>query len=581
MEAEMVECLRHVVATLALPLIIPVLVAVLMPEEAGAYDRPAGDMRGSRSEVIGRHGMVCAAQPLAAQVGLDILKKGGNAIDAAIAVNAALGLMEPVSNGIGGDLFAIVWDAKSKRLYGLNASGRSPYLLDIDKVREAGVEAIPFTGMLPQTVPGCVDGWFELHERFGSMPMKEILAPAIKYAEEGFPVTEVIAHYWELGCRRLRDEPNFAATYMPGGRAPQKGEIFRNPDLAETYRRIAAKGRDEFYSGSIAREIDRFCDANGGYLRLKDFEDHSSTWVEPVGTDYRGYEVWELPPNGQGIAALQMLNILENYDIASMGFGSAEYIHYLVEAKKLAFEDRARFYADPEFSDIPVEGLVSKEYARQRMKSIDSGRALREVSHGDPMLESGETTCLVVADSERNFVSLIQSNYAGFGSGPVPDGLGFCLQDRGALFNLDPEHPNSLQPHKRPFHTIIPAMVTKDGRPVFAFGVMGGSMQPQGHVQILCNIIDFGMGIQEAGDVPRVRHYGSSQPTGSVMTDGGKVAFESGFDPGVLRALIDMGHLLVKENGGFGGYQGIWYDHINDVLVGGTEARKDGCSLGW
>jgi gamma-glutamyltranspeptidase/glutathione hydrolase len=455
-------------------------------------------------------------------------------------------------------------------------------MLTIEEAKKAGYEDyLPYTGFVPQTVPGCVDGWFELHEKFGTLKMKDILAPAIRHAEEGFPVTEVIAHYWELESRRLKDQPNFAGTYMPGGRAPRKGEIFRNPDLAKTYRLLAAKGRTAFYEGEIAETVDRFCREHGGYLRLEDFEKHTSTWVEPVGTNYRGYDVWELPPNGQGIAALQILNILEEYDIAAMGFGSADYIHYLVEAKKLAFEDRARFYSDPEFNEIPVDGLVSKEYAAARRALIRPDRALREIEAGDPLLESGETTYLVVADRDRNFVSLIQSNYAGFGSGPVPDGLGFCIQDRGALFNLDPEHPNSLEPGKRPFHTIIPAMVTKDGRPVFAFGVMGGSMQPQGHVQVLCNILDFGMGIQEAGDAPRIRHYGSSQPTGQVMTDGGRVVFESGILPEVIRELVARGHTVGRENGGYGGYQGIWYDWENDVLKGGTESRKDGCALGY
>ena len=558
------------------------LAGMLLPGDGSAADRLTGRMDATRSEVIAENGMVCCAHPLAAQTGIDILKKGGSAVDAAIAVNAALGLMEPVANGVGGDLFAIVWDAEEKKLYGLNASGRSPRLLDIDEVRERGYEeSIPYTGFLPQTVPGCVDGWFELHGRFGRLPMSELLAPAIEYAEKGFPVTEVIAHYWRLGAMRLKDQPNFASTYMPEGRAPEKGEVFRNPDLASTYRLLASGGRDAFYEGEIAETIDAFCREHGGYLRKRDLEEHSSSWVEPVSTSYRGYDVWELPPNGQGIAALQMLNILEGWDIASMGFGSADYIHLLVEAKKLAFEDRARFYADPEFTDIPVEGLISKEYAARRRALVNPDRALRKIDPGDPALETGETTYLVVADADRNFVSLIQSNYAGFGSGPVPGGLGFCLQDRGALFNLDPGHPNSLRPHKRPFHTIIPAMVTQDGEPVFAFGVMGGSMQPQGHVQVLCNIIDFGMGIQEAGDAPRVRHYGSSQPSGGFMTDGGRVVFESGIAPEVIRDLVSRGHAVGKENGGYGGYQGIWWDRRHDVLIGGSESRKDGCALGY
>ncbi|MFA4947376.1 MAG: gamma-glutamyltransferase [Candidatus Krumholzibacteriia bacterium] len=538
-------------------------------------------MLASRSETIAKCGMVCAAQPLAVEIGVDILKAGGNAVDAAIAVNAALGLMEPVSCGVGGDLFAIVWDAKTQKLYGLNASGRSPALLTIDEVKKRGFASMPYTGVVPQTVPGCVDGWFELHKRFGKLPMKDVLAPAIKYAEGGFPVTEVIAHYWAIGGKRLKDEPNFSATYLPGGRAPSKGEIFRNPDLARTYRILAEKGRDAFYRGELARTIDAFSQRIGGYLRLRDLEDHSSTWVEPVSTNYRGYDVWELPPNGQGIAALQILNILEGYDLAKLGFGSAEALHLMIEAKKLAFEDAARFYADPDFVNVPVARLISKEYAAERRALIDPDRALREVPPSSIVLETGETTYLVVADKDRNFVSLIQSNYAGFGSGPVPDGLGFCLQDRGALFNLDPKHPNALVPRKRPFHTIIPAMVTRGGKPVFAFGVMGGSMQPQGHVQVLCNIVDFGMNVQEAGDAPRFNHMGSSEPTGEIMKDGGEVALEEGFSPDAIRALMEKGHRIVRDAGGFGGYQGIWWDWKSDVLLGGSESRKDGCAMGY
>lgn len=566
-----------------------VLISILMVfamlagrfDTAVAYDRPAGDINGSRSEVMAASGMVCAAQPLAVQIGIDILKRGGNAVDAAIAVNAALGLMEPVSCGIGGDLFAIVWDAESGRMYGLNASGRSPLLLTAEKVREMGYSRIPYYGPVPQTVPGCVDGWFELHRRFGRLKMKDILAPAIRYAREGFPVSEIIAHYWKLGAERRKDYPNFAATYMPGGAAPSAGEIFRNPDLAGTYEMIAEGGRDVFYSGKIAEVIDRFEKRTGGFLRLEDLRRHTSTWVDPVSADYRGYRVWELPPNGQGIAALQILNILSAYDLAGMGHNSARYLHHLIEAKKIAYEDRARYYADPDFSEIPVARLISEEYAAERRKLLDPEKARQSIQAGDIVIQTGETTYLTVADSDRNFVSLIQSNYAGFGSGPVPDGLGFCLQDRGALFNLDPAHPNSLEPGKRPFHTIIPAMVTRDGSPVFSFGVMGGAMQPQGHVQILCNIIDFGMGIQEAGDAPRFRHTGSSQPTGEVMNDGGRVALESGIGPEVIRELISMGHRVVKSNGGFGGYQGIWYERADDVLIGATEPRKDGCAAGY
>jgi len=548
---------------------------------AGGADRLTGRPHATRSVVMARNGMVCASQPLASQVGIEILKQGGNAVDAAIAVNAALGVMEPVACGIGGDLFAIVWDAERGRLYGLNASGRSPRLLTIDEVRKQTGGPIPYTGVLSQTVPGCVDGWFELHAKFGRLPMARVLAPAIEIAEKGFPVTEVIAYYWQRGSERLKDEPNFAATFLPRGRAPRAGEIFSNPALARTYRALAAKGRDAFYRGELARIIDAFSRRTGGYLRLKDLADHRSEWVEPLCTTYRGYDVWELPPNGQGLAVLQMLNILERFDLTKSGYQNVETLHLMIEAKKLAFEDRARFYADPDFAEIPLETLLSSDYAGKQAGLIDMTAARRELPPMQEILQTGDTTYLTVADGNRNFVSLIQSNYAGFGSGPVPDGLGFCLQDRGALFNLDPAHPNALEPHKRPFHTIIPAMVTRNGRPVFSFGVMGGSMQPQGHVQVLCNIIDFGMNIQEAGDAPRWRHGGSSQPTGSRMTDGGTVALESGFPEEVRRELMKKGHRLTGAVGGFGGYQGIWWDWEQNVLHGASESRKDGCAIGY
>jgi len=569
------------IRTVLVPLLTTLLALAATGGPAPTQDRLCGRPEATRSVVMARSGMVCASQPLAAQIGVDILKKGGSAVDAAIAVNAALGLMEPVGCGIGGDLFAIVWDAKTGQVYGLNASGRSPHLLTIEEARKRTDGEMPLTGVLPQTVPGCVDGWYELHRKFGRLPMAQILAPAIDYAEKGFPVTQVIAHYWEKGCRRLEDQPNFATTFMPGGRAPGEGAIFTNPALARTYRTLARGGRDTFYRGELAEVIDAFSRRTGGYLRKKDLEDHRSEWVTPISTVYREHRVWELPPNGQGLAALQMLNILQRFDLRGMGYQSADALHLMIEAKKLAFEDRARYYADPDFSDIPLETLLSSEYAERQAGRIDPGGAGRRVPAMDEILEKGDTTYITVADKDRNFVSLIQSNYAGFGSGPVPDGLGFCLQDRGALFNLDPGHPNALEPHKRPFHTIIPALVTREGKPLFSFGVMGGAMQPQGHVQVICNILDFGMNIQEAGDAPRWRHRGSSQPTGAVMTDGGTVALESGFPQAVRRELLERGHRLTGVNGGFGGYQGIWWDWQTDVLHGASESRKDGCAIGY
>ncbi len=550
------------------------------PLSLGA-DRPTGRVWATRSEVIARHGMAATSHPLATQIAVDILQKGGTAVDAAIAANAALGLMEPTSCGIGGDLFAIVWDAQTHKLYGLNASGRSPYALTRDHFTQEGMSEIPLFGPLPVSVPGCVDGWFELHQRFGRLPMSDVLAPAIDYAQHGFPVSEVIAHYWESGLRRLKTYPNFAKTYSINGRAPGKGEVFRNPDLARTYRTLAERGREAFYKGGLAKRIDTFCQRHGCFLRLADLTAHHSEWVDPLSTEYRGYEVWELPPNGQGIAVLQMLNLLERYDLRRMGHNSAAYLHHLIEAKKIVYEDRARFYADPEFYALPIDALISKPYAARRAQLLDPNRAGDRFPAGNPRLEQGDTIYLAVADKERNIVSLIQSNYAGFGSGLVPDGLGFCLQNRGALFTLQKDHVNAYEPHKRPFHTIIPGFVTRDGRPWLSFGVMGGSMQPQGHVQVLCNLIDFGMNLQEAGDAARFRHLGSSQPTGSTMTDGGEVRLESGIPRSVRDALVQRGHKVMNVPTSFGGYQAILYDAKNDVYIGASESRKDGQAAGY
>ena len=525
--------------------------------------------------------MAATSQPLATQAALHILKQGGSAVDAAIAANAVLGLMEPTGNGVGGDLFAIVWDVETKELHGLNASGRSPRSLTLEEFRRRGLESIPAYGPLPVSVPGAVDGWFELHGRFGRLPMEQILAPAIEYAREGFPVSEVIAAAWNGGAQNLKDWPGFADVYMPGGHAPVKGEIFRNPLLANTLEAIAQEGRDVFYKGHIARAIDAYMERVGGFLSYEDLAAHTSEWVDPVSTNYRGYDVWELPPNGQGIAALQMLNILEGYDIAEMGFGSPEYLHVLTEAKKLAFEDRAKFYADPDFNDIPVDWLISKSYGQQRSALIDLNRAATEYDAGDPILETGETIYLTTADGDGNMVSLIQSNYRGLGSGMTPDGLGFCLQDRGELFTLQEGHFNTYEPGKRPFHTIIPAFVTKDGEPFMSFGVMGGAMQPQGHVQIVVNMIDFGMNLQESGDAPRMRHTGSSQPTGEVMDDGGVLNLESGFSPETLQALTALGHTIRRSRGGYGGYQAIMWDALKQVYFGASESRKDGHAAGY
>jgi len=551
---------------------------LLQTFSAFSQDRVTGKTFATRSEVIAKHGMVCTSHPLATQIGLDILKNGGNAIDAAIAANAALGLMEPTGSGIGGDLFAIVWSAKDQKLYGLNASGRSPENLTLQYFKDKNMTKIPAYGPIPVTVPGCVDGWFELHKKFGSMKMTDILAPTINYAREGFPITELIGYYLSLSAKGLSKYPNFEETYMTQGKGLEKGDVFKNPFLANTLEAIAKGGRDAFYKGKIAKTIADFIQEQGGFLSEKDLANHHSEWLEPVSTNYRGYDIWELPPNGQGIAALQILNIMEAYDVKAMGFGSTEYLHYFIEAKKLAFEDRAKYYADPEFNKLPIEQLISKEYAAERRKLIKE-RSARSYDAGN--LEQGNTIYMTTADKDGNMVSLIQSNYRGMGSGMVPPKLGFMLQDRGELFSLEEGHKNVYEPKKRPFHTIIPAFITKDGKPWISFGVMGGAMQPQGHAQIVMNLIDFGMNLQEAGDAPRIQHVGSTEPTGGKMSDGGEVNVESGISYQTIRELMNKGHKIVYDLGGYGGYQAIMWDAIKGVYYGASESRKDGQAAGY
>ena len=555
---------------------------------AAQVDRITGKPFATRSEVLGQHGMVCTSHPLATQIGIDVLKAGGTAVDAAIAANAALGLMEPISCGVGGDLFAIVYWAKDHKLYGLNASGRSPLGLSYEQLKAELAKlrrsTIPSRGLLPISVPGAVDGWFELHGRFGRLPIARVLEPAIRYAREGFPLTELIAFYWGGSLRTAQADPlpgAFLSTFAPGGRAPAYGEIFRNPDLANTYSLIATQGRTAFYRGEIADKIDVFMREHAGWLRKADFEKHRSTWVEPLSVNYRGFDVYELPPNGQGISALQMLNILEGFDLRRMGFLSADALHVMIEAKKLAFEDRARFYADPDFARVPIRGLLSKEYAAQRRKLIRMDRAGRSYDPGNPAVEQGDTIYLTTADAEGNMVSLIQSNYRGMGSGIVVPGLGFGFQDRGEMFVFEPGHPNVYAPGKRPFHTIIPAFIMKNGEPFVSFGVMGGAMQPQGHVQIVVNLIDFGLGLQEAGDASRWQHEGSTDYATPRMTNGGWVNLESGVPWGVVADLKRRGHDLRADLGGYGGYQAISWDVKNRVYHGASESRKDGCAMGY
>jgi gamma-glutamyltranspeptidase/glutathione hydrolase len=544
-----------------------------------AHDRPSGPLHKSRSAVLARHGMAATSQPLATAAAIRVLQQGGNAIDAAIAANAVIGVVEPMSCGLGGDLFAIVWDARSQKLYGLNASGRAAYAATLATFAAKGLKEIPMHGPLSWSVPGCVDGWEALRQRFGSRPMTELLAPAIAYAEEGFPVSEIIADDWQGAASELARIPTSAACFLPGGRAPETGTIFRNADLARTLRAIAEGGRDAFYRGAIARAMVAYSEQTGGLFGLRDFEEHTSTWVEPVATNYRGYDVWELPPNGQGIAVLQMLNLLEPYDLRSMGSQSAEALHLLIEAKKLAYEDRGTYYADPEFSKVPVARLISKEYAAGRRALIDRDHANARPAPGSP--GEADTIYMTVVDKDFNAVSLIQSNFAGFGSYHVPGHLGFPLQNRGSLFALDPHHANRLEPHKRPFHTIIPGFVTRGGKPWLSFGLMGGDMQAQGHAQVITNMIDFGMDVQEAGDAPRFRHLGSSEPTGTRAEDGGTVVLESEIGPDVRRALEAKGHRIANATGGYGGYQAIRIDTERGVLYGGSDPRKDGAAMGY
>ena len=553
-----------------------IFISLLLFNELFAYDRITGLPFATRSEVIGQNGMAATSHPLATQTAIDVLKSGGNAIDAAIAANAVLGLVEPTGCGIGGDLFAIVWDEKTNQLYGLNSSGPASKKMSIDYVKQQGFEKIPAYGALPVTVPGAVAGWSALHDKFGKLPFENLFNNAIDYANNGFPVTELIAYYLERSSSVFKDYKNFSSVWMPSGTTPKKGEIFKNPLLAKTYQAIAKTNGQSFYEGSTAAEIIKILNENGNPMSLSDLRNFSPEWVEPVSTNYRGYDVWELPPNGQGIAALQILNILENYDIRKMGFDSAEYVHLFVEAKKLAFEDRAKYYADSNFSSIPTTKLISKEYALERNKLINMNNAAKRFDAG---LEDGDTIYLTVADKYGNMVSLIQSNYRGMGSGVVPDNSGFMLQDRGEMFSMDPNHKNSLVGGKRPFHTIIPAFITKDNEPYISFGLMGGAMQPQGHAQIVINLIDFDMNLQEAGDAPRIRHMGSSEPTGEVMEDGGYLTLESGFSIGIRNQLTELGHILKDEKGGYGGYQAIML--IDDVYYGASESRKDGQASGY
>ncbi|HUW61589.1 MAG TPA: gamma-glutamyltransferase [Candidatus Bathyarchaeia archaeon] len=531
----------------------------------------------NRSTVVSQHGMVCASQHLATMAGIDVLKAGGNAIDAAVCANAMLGLVEPMNCGVGGDLFAILWIEKDKKLYGLNASGRSPYEWNLEEAAKLNLKFIPGETPLAWNVPGCVSGWGALLERFGTLPLGQLLDPAIRYAREGFPVTGIVAADWAVGPKY----ESLCKIFMPGGNAPKFGEIFTNPALADTLESIAKGGPRSFYEGEIADKIVAANREGGGRMSKKDFVDHQPEWVEPVSTTYRGYHVWEIPPNGQGISALQMLNMLEQFDIAALEPNSAEHLHLFIEAKKLAFEDRAVYYADPKLADVPLEWLIGKEYGKQRAALIDPAKAAQNVTCGK-VPGGHDTIYMTAADGDGNMISLIQSIYARWGSRIVPGGLGFSMQNRGLSFSLNPNHRNKLEPHKRPFHTIIPAFVTRDGAPKFSFGVMGGDFQPQGHVQVLMNILDFGMSPQQAGDQPRAEHDGSSTPMDFVMKASGIVNLEMGIPDAVRDKLVEMGHKVTKvTDEAFGGYQAIWREENPRRYYGGSDPRKDGCAFGY
>ena len=570
--------------------------------QIGRGDRYSGETWATRSPVIAEHGMAATEQPLASAAAIEILKKGGSAVDAAIAANAIIGVMQPVLNGIGGDLFAIVWDPATHQLYGYNGSGPAAASRDLEKMKAEVAEAcrragskqinhIPSVGSLPVTVPGAVDGWFALHEKFGKLPMTDVLAPAIGYANNGFPVTELIAKYWKANMaafersKIIEELDNARHTYLiadgHGGHAPEQGEIFKNPDLAHTLTMLAEGGRDAYYKGEIAHTIDAYFKRIGGDLSYSDFANFHGEWVTPQSVNYHGYDVYELPPNGQGFAVLEMLQILKHFDLKKMGVGSADTLTTLIEAKRLAYEDLAKFYADPKFASVPMKGLISEAYGAVRAKEISPTQVNPAIGPGNPQLFNGDTIYLTTADKDGMMVSLIQSNYRGMGSGLVADHLGFMFQDRGELFSLDANAANAYAPGKRPFHTIIPGFVMKDGQPFLSFGLMGGDMQPQGHVQVLTDIIDFGLNIQEADDAARWRHIGNAEPTGEASIGIGTVEMESGFDPAVKAALKKRGYKVVPGTGGFGGYQAIMWDAKHHVYWGASEMRKDGQALGY
>ena len=557
-------------------------------------DRPVGASFASRTAVYGLSGAAGTAHPLATQAGIDMLKRGGSAVDAAIAINACLGLLEPTANGIGGDVYAMIWDPKTKKLAGLAGSGKSPRGLDLATVRSrARGGTLPAYGAISVSVPGTVDGWWTMHQRYGKLPWKDLFEPVIAHAEAGAPVPDLIAYYMRRSLagfrqpgRGIEEIDNALRTYgLNDGKGPMAGQVFRNPDLARTFRLVAEGGRDAFYAGEIARTIDAYFKRIGGWLRYEDMAAHRSEWIEPHKTDYRGTDVYALGANTQGIATLQMLNILEQFDLRGAGFQSALSIHLQAEAKRLAYEDRARYYADPHFAKVPVEWLISKDYAATRAKLIRPDRLLTPVHPGQAP-SHGDTTYFSCADKDGMMVSMIQSNFRGMGSGLVADGLGFMFQDRGQLFSLVDGHPNIYAPGKRPFQTIIPGFAARGDVPWMSFGVMGGDMQPQGQAQIVINRVDYGLEIQAAGDSPRWHHEGSSETMGEDAADlgpTGLLRLESGVPEASRRRLADIGWTLGEPDGGFGRYQCVEHRMDGDtrVYAAASEMRADGCALAY
>jgi gamma-glutamyltranspeptidase/glutathione hydrolase len=547
-------------------------------------DRPAGNPRGTRSPVLARNGVIATSQPLASAAGLQVMQEGGNAIDAAVTAAAVLAVVEPTMTGIGGDVFALVYDAKTKQLRGLNSSGRAGAKADADMLLAKGETNMPGAGVYTITVPGALAGWAELLEKHGTISLARALEPAIRYARDGYPVAEMIADDWEGGARKMAQDPASAAVFLPNGRAPKTGEVFRNPDLAKTLEQVAKGGRDVFYKGAIAKAIASDIERRGGFITAADLAAHTADWVQPIGTNYRGYDVYEMPPNTQGFVALQMLNILEGFDVQSLGHNSAEYLHLLVEAKRIGFADRSAYLAD--FDHVPphvLKALISKEYAETRRKEIDPARAAAGYKPGrfaagtaspDPDAffdgrDRGDTVYLAAADGQGNAISFINSLFGTFGSGVVVPGTGVVLHNRGSGFTLQKGHPNRLAPGKRPFHTLVPAFIMKDGKPLMPFGVMGGDNQAQAHVQIVVNVVDFGMNVQDAGDAARVRHGGEG------------LAAESAIGDAIRAALTKRGHEVRDGRGAMGGYQAVFIDPKTGVLMGGSDPRKDGLAIGW